>query len=238
MTLRLLSLAFAAFVFQQPAPPAVPVDVPLAHDVAPGSAGVASFSFDWPQAEVPHWFIEIGEGLSGRYDKLEAGTKPSAETKRPITVSQATMERLHGGYKTVVSGICETRTKHIAQTGTKHIAYTMAGSDAWSSCTFNYSDDKSLMDAAAAFQAIAETMQMGDKLEHIHRFDRLGLDAQLDFLTSEAKEGRAIEFQNIAPVLNSIVNDERVIERARRKAARLLQDASPPPAAPAETSPR
>jgi hypothetical protein len=241
MTLRLLSVALVAFALQQTSPQADAGNVPLPKDIVRGSVGAVSFSFDWPEAEVPHWFIEIGkEGdtLQGRYDKLEAGAKPSAETKRPITVSQATMVRLRAAYKTVASGNCETRAKHIAQTGVKHIVYTMAGSDAGSSCTFNYSDDNALMDATAAFQAIAETMQMGEKLEHTHRFDRLGLDAQIASFSDEVAAGHAIELQNIAPVLNSIVNDERVIDRARRKAARLLQDASSTSPPLLEASPR
>jgi hypothetical protein len=188
---------------------------------------VASFSVDWPEAEVPRWSIQVSKGvdggLVGRYDRLDVGAKPSAETMRAIVVSKATAERLRGGYKTAVIGNCETKSKHLAQTGVKSIAYARPGSDVWASCTFNYSDDKDLMEAVAAFQAIAETIQLGEKLEHTHRFDRLGLDAQLEFLTAEAKEGRAIELGNIAPVLQSIVEDERVIDRARRKAARLLE---------------
>jgi len=142
-------------------------------------------------------------------------------------VSAATLERLRAGYTAVAGGSCETRLKGIAKTGAKHIAYMLSGSDAWSSCTFNYSDDKALMDTAAAFQAIAETIQTGATLQHLHRFDRLGLDAEMDALAVEAKEGHAIEMQNIAPTLQSIVDDERVIERVRRKAARLLQPAEP-----------
>jgi hypothetical protein len=191
--------------------------------------GATSFTLDWPAAEVPHWSIEISEDRNGRYDRLEEGAQPSAETKQPIHVSAVTEERLRAGYKTVVAGNCETKTKHLAQTGAKHIAYTIAGSDTWASCTFNYSDDKGLMDAASAFQAIAETMLTGEKLQHTHRFDRLGLDAQLQSLADEVKSGRAIELQNIASVLQSIVDDERVIDRARRNAARLLQDATADP---------
>jgi hypothetical protein len=101
----------------------------------------------------------------------------------------------------------------------------MGGSDAWSACTFNYSDDKALMDAVAGFQAIAATMQTGARLQHAHRYDRLALDADMDSLGEAVKNGTAIELENIAPVLQSIVDDERVIDRARRKAARLLQDA-------------
>lgn len=220
MILRLLSLLLLGHALQQPA------------------AGTTSFTFNWPEAPIPHWSIEVHEDGTGRYDRLEADAKPSAQTLRPITVSKATLDRLRAPYKTVVSGNCETKLKHLAQTGEKHIAYTMAGSDVGSSCTFNYSDDKSLMSAADAFQAIAETVQTGEKLEHTHRFDRLGLDAQLESLTSQVKQGNAIELQNIAPVLKSIVEDERVIDRARRKAARLLQDALPSAEATDAPSPR
>jgi hypothetical protein len=207
--------------------------LPLAQQSTPAPAGgIVTFQQDWAPAEVPHWFIEVDADGSGRYDRLEEGAKPSPETKRPIHVSAATQERLRAGYKAVLADGCETKLKHLAQTGAKHIAYTNAGSDAWSSCTFNFSDDKSLMDAVAAFQGIAETMEAGEKLAHSHRYDRLGLDAQLESLVSEVKDGRAIEIQNIAPVLQSIADDERVIDRARRKAARLLQDA------PSDPSPR
>ncbi len=197
--------------------------------VTSSSVGVVSFEFDWPDAPVPHWSIEIGEDGKGRYDQLAEGARPSADTKQAIAVSTATLERLRAGYAAVASGSCESKLRGLAKTGAKHIAYTLSGSDAWSSCTFNYSDDKALMDAAAAFQAIAETLQIGITLQHLHRFDRLGLDAEMDALTVEAKEGHAIEMQNITPTLQSIVEDERVIERVRRKAARLIQPAEPVP---------
>ncbi|QMV19844.1 hypothetical protein GOB94_14985 [Granulicella sp. 5B5] len=194
----------------------------------PGSGDLSSFELDWPQAPVPHWSIEIAADGKGRYDLLSKGARPSATTMQPIVVTPATVSRLRGGYHAVKRGSCETRSKGLAKTGVKHIAYTFGSPDAWSSCTFNYSDDKALMDAVATFQAIAETMQFGVTLEHQHRYDRLGLDATIDNLSVEVKDGRAIEMQNIAPVLQSIVEDDRVIERARRKAARLLQPSDSP----------
>jgi hypothetical protein len=79
-------------------------------------------------------------------------------------------------------------------------------------------------------------MQYGDRLQREHRYDRLGLDAEIDSLTSEAQADRAIELQNIAPVLQSILEDDRVMERVRRKAGRLLQLAGVAPAP--DSSPR
>jgi hypothetical protein len=149
-----------------------------------------------------------------------------------ISVSPDVLRKAILASPAVKAGSCETHSKHLAQTGRKTLVFSVAGSSA--NCEFNYSDDEKVNAAVSVFQAIAETIDYGRKLEHTHRFDRLGLDAQIDFLISEAKEGHAIELQNIAPVLNSIVNDERVIDRARRKAARLLQDAVPSPAAASE----
>ena len=238
-SMLLLSLALSP---QQAATPAEAQNLPISRDFVMGTAGVASFTLDWPAAAIPHWSIEVGEQIgdksSGRYDELGAGDKASTRTMQPITVTRATAERLRSAYKTVATGKCETKLKHLAQTGTKRLAYTMDGSDVWSSCTFNYSDDAALSDATAAFQAIAETMQCGTRLQHEHRFDRLSLDAEIDSLVAEAKEGRAIELQNIASALQSIVDDDRVMERVRRKAARLLQDAGVVPAsAPAAATP-
>ena len=231
--LHALALLLVGMSGRQTAAPADAPSAPVPKEVAMKATGVASFTLDWPDAAVPHWSIEVGEEIgdksSGRYDELGGGAQASARTTQPITVTRATSERLRAPYKTVVSGNCETKAKHIAQTGTKRLAYTMDGSDVWSSCTFNFSDDAAVMDAAAAFQAIAETLQYGARLQHEHRFDRLGLDAEMDSLISENKDGRAIELQNIAPVLQSIVDDDRVIDRVRRKAARLLQDVVPAP---------
>lgn len=42
-------------------------------------------------------------------------------------------------------------------------------------------------------------------------------------LEEEIKAGRAIEVGNIAPTLRSIAEDPRVIDRVRRKAARMLE---------------
>ena len=106
---------------------------------------------------------------------------------------------------------------------------TIYANDETVQCVFEYSDEESLNAAAAAFESIAETMRYGERLQHELRYGRLGLDAEIDSLISESKDGRVIEVQNIASVLQSIVDDDRVIDRVRRKAARLLQDVVPAP---------
>ena len=100
----------------------------------------------------------------------------------------------------------------------------MRPADKTAECTFNYSDDAGLMGATAAFLAIADTMQRGERLQHDLRYDRLGLDAEMESLVAAQKDGSAIEIGNIASILQTLVSDDHVIDRVRRRAARLLQD--------------
>jgi hypothetical protein len=143
-----------------------------------------------------------------------------------VTVSTATLERLRTGEHAAKSGKCETRSKNIAQTGEKTIRYV--DGERIAECTFNYSDDAGLMGAMATFQAIADTIQRGERLRHDLRYDRLGLDAEMEALLAAKLDGSAIEFGNITPVLQALVDDDHVIDRVRRKAARLLQASGAP----------
>jgi hypothetical protein len=84
------------------------------------------------------------------------------------------------------------------------------------------------MGATATFLAIADTMQRGERLQHELRYDRLGLDAEMESLVDAQKSGSAIEIGNIASILQTLVSDDHVIDRVRRRAARLLQDTGLP----------
>lgn len=168
------------------------------------------------------WKVRLQADGAGTYSEgAPAGTK-----QMPLTVSAATLERLHQGEHAAKSGKCETKAKNVAKTGEKTIRYEAA--DKTAECTFNYSDDTGLMGATAAFMAIADTMQRGERLEHDLRYDRLGLDAEMEALVAAQKDGSAIEIGNIATVLQALVSDDHVIDRVRRRAARLLQDSGLP----------
>ncbi len=201
--------------------------------VAPCRVSAAESSpVKWSMAEMsmkprsdgtlPEWTVRIQADGAGTYSEL--GTEKSQPVA--LTVSATTMERVRMGEHAAKSGKCETRSKNIAQTGEKTIRYEADGKSL--ECTFNYSDDAGLMGAMAAFQGIAETMQRGERLEHDLRYDRLGLDAEMDSLLKAKQNGSAIEIANITPILQALVQDDHVIDRVRRKAARLLEDAGEP----------
>lgn len=168
------------------------------------------------------WTVRLQADGAGTYSE-----GASADAKQlPLTVSAATLERLKQGEHAAKSGKCETKAKNIAKTGEKTIRYE--SSDKTSECTYNYSDDLGLMSTTTTFLAIAETMQRGERLQHDLRYDRLGLDAEMEQLVAAQKDGSAIEIGNIASILQALVSDEHVIDRVRRRAARLLQDTGLP----------
>ncbi len=169
---------------------------------------------------LPSWEIELGADRSGSYRELAEGA-PS----QPMHVSEAVWKKLQAGTRAVRNGRCETKQKGIAQTGKK--TFSMTNGVALKSCSFNFSDDESLNVAGSAFIALADTMQQGAKLQHDLRFARLALDPDIDTLLEGVTAGRSLEPGNISPVLQSIVADDHVIDRVRRKAARLLQTAAP-----------
>lgn len=194
---------------------------PRAHEAQPAERpGAAWSSVEFavkPRDEASHpWTVRLDPKGAGSY------SEDGQTGQQPLTISDATLQRIRLGERRAKSGRCETHQKNIAKTGEKTIRYISA--DRTDGCTFNFSDDSGLMDATNAFEAIAETMQAGERLQHDERFDRLSLDADMDLLLTGIKNGAVIELNNIAPVLQSLADDEHVIDRVRRKAVRLLQD--------------
>ncbi len=164
--------------------------------------------------------VYVGHLVQG---PLDPAGQPSEG--KAIHIAPAVTKKLFAAVPMVEGGRCETHNKGIAKTGVKTLRYAGSGPEA--RCVYNFSDDDRVNDATSAFEAIAQTMQYGDRLASKLRFDRLGLDDELDGLLSAVSEGRALEVGNIAPLLQTISQDERVMDRVRRKAERLLQGAGP-----------
>ena len=194
---------------------------------AGGQAGgrALQFSLDRDGPGGVQYTIAVWEDGAGVYvSKVLDG--PVAVSGQPgegksIHVGPAVLKKLFAAVPMVEGGRCETHNKGIAKTGLKTLRYAGAGREG--TCMYNYSDDDRVNDATGAFEAIAQTMQYGERLASKLRFDRLGLDAELDGLQGAVSEGRALEVGNILPVLQAISDDERVMERVRRKAVRLLE---------------
>lgn len=191
-----------------------------------------SFQFERPGLPVPRFTLRIGEDGTGTYEAEEMegvadrGTVHYASGKHIERTINLTPETVATIFRTARSLDrftidCGSKRKNIADTGKKILSYT--GEDGAGSCVYNYSDNKKVTTLTDTFLAIANTMDEGRKLEYLHRYDRLGLDAEMSSLQEQVEAGRALELGTIAPVLTSIAQDMAVMERVRSRAARLLE---------------
>jgi hypothetical protein len=202
---------------------------------APATQGGATITYQFertaPGVSVPRYTVVLHEDGSGTYhaEEVERRSADSAlqqvSTKiidRPMTVSADTTAKMFQTARTLnrFNVFCGTKAKNVADTGKKTLSY--AGSDGSGSCTYNYSDDKSVMDLTDLFYGIVYTMDVGRKLDFERRFDRLGLDAEMIALEQAVKDKHALELWNIAPTLQKLASDPEMMQRVQARAAKLL----------------
>jgi hypothetical protein len=191
-----------------------------------------SFQFDRTGMPVPHFTLRMREDGAGRYQADQAEMPATATSMRgqaaqhidrPINLTRGTVAKIFKSARAVnyFNIECESKAKNIADTGKKTLNYT--GADGSGSCTYNYSENKTVDTLTNTFLGIAYTMDAGRKLEFLHRYDRLGLDAEMILLSQEAEAGRALELGTIAPTLAAIVDDTAVIQRVRLRAQKMLE---------------
>lgn len=207
-----------------------------AQSAAPTAAVTKSaevtFQFDRPGVPVPRFTLLIHEDGEAKYEAEEKGSAADGGTAQyavakqvdsTVKLSPATVARI---FKTArelsrFDMACESKAKNIANTGKKTLSYD--GADGKGSCTYNYSTNKDVQALTDTFLGIAFTMDEGRRLEFLHRYDRLGLDAEITALQQAAEAGRALELGTIAPVLTAIASDNAVMQRVRLQAARMLE---------------
>jgi hypothetical protein len=203
---------------------------PTVADAAATQAEV-SFHIERPGLPVPKFTLRVREDGTGSYQAEEVegpsdrGTVRYAAAKhidRTLSLTPATVAKIFRAARELkhFDMDCASKAKNIANTGEKTLSYT--GADGKGSCVYNYSENKQIKMLTDDFLAIAETMDEGRRLAYLHRYDRLGLDAETIALEQAASAGRATEFGTIAPVLSEIVGDPAVMERVRLRVAKLL----------------
>lgn len=112
--------------------------------------------------------------------------------------------------------------KHaMANTGRKTLTY--ADIQRHFQTVYNYSDNKAIQGITAIFQNISTTLEHGRRLAFIHKYDKLGVDAELKAAENDAENHQLAEVHAIAPVLQSIADDPTVLNMARQRAKKILK---------------
>jgi len=115
---------------------------------------------------------------------------------------------------------CESHLK-VAFQGWKTMTYT--GPQGHGACTFNFSKNKEIQDLGDSMTAVAQTILEGARLETLLQHDRLGLDAEMEYLSEAAADGRAQQICAIREILERLAGDDDVLERVRKRAKALLE---------------
>lgn len=191
-----------------------------------------SFQFDRTGVPVPHFTLRLREDGTGSYQADQVETAATATSMRgqaaqhidrSIKLTSGTVTKIFKAARTAnhFNIECASKAKNIADTGKKTLTYT--GADGSGSCVYNYTENKSVDALTNIFLAIAYTLDEGRRLEFLHRYDRLGLDAEMISFSGELEAGRALELGTISPALAAIADDTALIQRVRLKAQKMLE---------------
>ncbi|HKN22934.1 MAG TPA: hypothetical protein VJX73_16030 [Terracidiphilus sp.] len=198
------------------------------------SAADPTFQLDFSNSGLSpsQWTLTLRPDGSGHFRSQAA--KPTDDAKqdivppavdRDIQVSAAYAGRVfaaaerHKWFKEP----CESHLK-VAFQGWKTLTYS--GPQGQGSCTFNYSKDKEIENLGESLEAVAETILEGARMELLLQHDRLGLDAEMEFLVEAVDDGRAQQVCVIREILEQLAQDETVLERVRKRARMLLRQGS------------
>ncbi|MGD0444308.1 MAG: hypothetical protein ABSA39_10270 [Edaphobacter sp.] len=217
-------LALSVCASAQSADPSAPTSAKTPAEV--------SFQFDRKGLPVPQFTLRIREDGTGRYeaDQGEIPATPNSmrgqaaqHIDRTLNLTSANVAKIFKAARSLnhFNIECASKLKNIADTGKKTLTYT--GADGSGSCTYNYSEIKPVDTLTNEFLAIAYTIDEGRRLEFLHRYDRLGLDAEMISFGQEFDAGRSIELGTITPTLAAIAGDTALIQRVRLKAQKMLE---------------
>jgi hypothetical protein len=200
---------------------------------------IVRFDFDLTGSTPPHYSIAVEPDGKATYHGDEApreGSVPMPAWNHQFKVSEPTRRQIfdltmalncfkgdfeyHGGQR-------------VANMGSKTLKCTYA--DRNSQTTYNYSSNPQLQQLTTIFQNMGNTLQFGQRLLYLHRYDKLGMEAELKSMEDAEKSKRLAELQAVAPQLQQIVDDSSIMNVSRRRAEHLLRVIKGNPAASAAT---
>ncbi|HEY0796354.1 MAG TPA: hypothetical protein VGD64_11290 [Acidisarcina sp.] len=191
------------------------------------------FSYDNPGVDPSQYWIEVDETGHAHYRSQpmvrrpdpDSAEMPAKPIDKDLALSAETVDFLFRAARgrNFFAMECEGDTKgKVAFQGKKQLTYQ--GADGSGACSYNWSRDEVIQRLSRVFEGISLTVETGGRLTMEHKHDMLALDHDLGALAIDFKEGRAAELGTIAGELESIAEDDSVMDRARTRAARLLRE--------------
>ena len=198
---------------------------------SPDPTAQIRFTYENPKLEPHKYVLVVGEDGSGTFHSeggagsADGQSMSSESMDRSIHVSKTVRESMFATARKnkFFAKVCDDGGKNIAFQGTKTLEYQ--GPDGQGTCIYNWSKNSQIGKLTDQFEAIAATLDEGSKLQRQYEHGRLSLDSEMEILDQMVHEGRAIEIENIAPLLQTLTGDEAVLQRVQRRARTLLEAA-------------
>jgi hypothetical protein len=188
------------------------------------------FTYENPKLQPQKYVLTIGEDGNGHFRSEGTGQSDgqnmsSEPQDRPIHITRTLREAMFATARKskLFAFPCDDGGKNVAFQGTKTLEYE--GPEGKGSCVYNWSKNAQIEKLTDEFEAMAATLDEGSKLQRQYEHGRLSLDSEMEILEQMVHDGRAIEVENIAPILQTLAGDEAVLQRVQRRARALLQAA-------------
>ena len=187
-----------------------------------------------PPQQTFNRFVYCREFPSGVFEKQCLDLKPdgtgqSRFKRRGSEEASSVLNLSANGREKFLSVVAATRNladrekyeskRKVANLGRKHITLEM-GSET-REAEFNYSDLKEVNTLTTFFDGLINQQVLISDLEMALQYERLSIPERLDQLEGEIKSGRIADPQSLIPVLDKIVQNERVVDYARNHAQQL-----------------
>lgn len=187
---------------------------------------MVTFTIDWPGDNPNHFAITVESSGRAAYESTSGSTSQTGEPySTKFIMTPATRDKIFELAKQAnyFQGDFDYIKHKVAFTGKKTLAYSDVSHH--TQTTYNYSESSPIEEITRIFEGISNTIESGQRLTYLKRFDRLGLAKELQQMQRLATEGQLKQLQTIAPLLQQIASDSAVMDLARDRARKLYKEA-------------
>jgi len=217
---------FIAFLALLPASVAETQD---SSQLAPAStlSPTITFTLDFPESIPDHYTVTVNGDGHAAYDstgKLTAEGDTPEPLHMEFMMSAANRTKIFELARRAkyFAGKLDSDKRNLANTGTKTLTYH--DEEHSTQASYNYSSSQPVQELTSLFQEISVTLEFGRRLEYFHRYQKLALDDELKRMDEMQRSNALEEVQAVGPILKKISEDQSVINGARARALRLLQE--------------
>jgi hypothetical protein len=184
-------------------------------------AAVVVFSYENSQRDLARYTISVDDAGNARYIR-DAAINESEVEQVEFQVSCPVRDRIFELARSAhfFNDQFEFTKHRIAYTGDRTFQYRDGERE--HSARVKATVHPAINELSRIFEGIQNSLIADAKLRHLHRYEKLGLNAYLGSLEREAKSGWLVEMRLMAETLRQLGNDRTVMEIARQRAQRLL----------------